>query len=256
MAQGVPALDKALNIMEYLSKQDDSVTLKKIADFLDIPISTAFRIVKTLVARGYLVELHNGCLTYAMGEKVQQLAYQYNQGLSINSVAKPVMQTLSQQTEQTSQLAIMSGNQIVYVEQVLPKAPISIVAPQHIPIAVNISAGGKAILASMPEKFILQYLETAELAKKTAHSIIAHSALLKELKITTARGYALDYEEFALGVGCIACPIMDYNKSCIGAIGITGHISHYNSPQTLHNLIALVQKAAADISVQYGALVR
>jgi len=248
----VPALDRALNIMEYISVTNAPVSLKIISSDLQIPITSAFRLVKRLVGRGYLIEMNHGCLMYSMGTGIMQLAYQYNKNISINSVSKPIMEVLSQHTDQTSQLAIMSNNQFIYIEQVLPPVPVSFIAPLHTPIAVNYSAGAKIILAHQPEAFQRDYLSSLELVKKTKNTLVTTEDILHELRLSFERGYAEDNEEFTIGVGCIAAPIKDFKKECVGSIGITGYIQQYRGEESLSKLVYEVKNAAREISRAFG----
>ena len=246
-----PALNRALNIIEYISETNKPVSLKTISTDLNIPMSSAFRLVKNLVSRGYLIEVNHGCLLYSMGTRIALLAYNYNKNISINSVARPIMNILSQQTDQTSQLAVMSNNQFIYIEQVLPPVPVSFIAPLHTPIAVNYSAGAKIILAHKPEKFQREYLASVKLEAKTENTLVTVDAILDDLKVSYERGYALDREEFTLGIGCIAAAVKDFKRECVGAIGITGYIQQYKE-SALGKLEYEVKIAAREISKAYG----
>ena len=247
----VPALDRALNILEYISDSSSPVTIKTISDDLNIPAASAFRLVKTLVGRGALLELNGGQPTYTFGPFISKLAYTSNKHISINSVSLPIMEELSKKTNQTSQLAVMNNQDFLYIEQVLPPVPVNFIAPLYTPIAVNYSAGAKIILANKPLDFQKEYLSSISMTPKTPNTLHTAESLLEDLKTSLDRGYALDDEEFSIGIGCLAVAIKDFKKECIGAIGLTGYIDQYKENQ-LDELIKEVTKAALDISKAFG----
>lgn len=174
------SLDRGLRIIEYLCDTKEPQSLKAISKNLQIPSTSTFRIIKNLVDRGYLIEQNVGCLVYSMGNRIAELAYHYNKNISLNAISLPIMERLSKSTGQTSQLAIMNGNQFIYVEQVLPTVPVSVVAPLHTPIALNYSAGAKIILANKPISFQTSYLANCRFDRKTKNTIIEVEKLLDE----------------------------------------------------------------------------
>lgn len=65
-------------------------------------------------------------------------------------------------------------------------------------------------------------------------------------------GYAVDNEEFSMGVGCIAAPIYNYNLECVAAIGVTGQIESYRDTETFNRFLVEVKMAANEISRNLG----
>ena len=72
--------------------------------------------------------------------------------------------------------------------------------------------------------------------------------LLDELRLTKERGYGRDDEEFSIGVGCLAVPILDSGSKCLGAIGVTGKAEDYEDAEQLEKIRMLVTEAAKKIS--------
>lgn len=248
----VPALERALNIIEYLSKKDEPVSLKQIASALNIPLASAFRLMKNLAAREYVKEMNSGQLQYVLGLKITELAYRANRNLSLNITAKPYMEILSEKTGQTSQLAVLNNNDVIYTEQFFPTTPVSIVAPLHTPVPLTLSAAGKMMLSKLSRPEQQKIISSLNFIQKTSRSIITRDALEDELKTLSTQGYALDNEEYAIGIGCLAAPICDQNNRCIAAIGITGHINDYNNSEKFAGLVSSIRAAANAISKACG----
>ena len=206
----VPAVERALNVLEYFSLNNDEKSLKAIGDDLDIPSASLFRIIKNLVSRGYLLQVESNPPKYVLGYKIPQLASRYSDNYTIANVIKPYMERLSQRTNQTVQFAVERGKQIIYIEQVLSAAPVNFIAHLYTPMEINTSAGAKCILAQWK-------------------TIVDKEKYLEELRITRERGYGLDYEEFNKGICCIAAPVFGSDHECIGAIGVTGGSEEYKN---------------------------
>ncbi len=248
----VPALDRGLNIIEYLVKKKEPVSLKQIAGDLSIPTASAFRMIKNLTGRGYVQEIDAGQLQYLLGSKIMMLACLCSRGMSLNRIAKPFMERLTEQTGQTSQLAVISGFDVVYIEQCFPQAPASVIVPLHSAVPVNVSAAGKIMLAQFSESELDRFEAAVKLPRKTERTITDWALFRKELAESASRGYTLDNEEFAQGIGCMAAPIFDFSMACVGAVGITGGIQHYRDKDSQCELAKIIISAARQISEMEG----
>lgn len=247
----VPALEKALDILEYVAQQGAPAVVKQIATNLDLPLATTYRIVKYLCSRGYLTGEAEG--EYSLGPQFLYLAQVMTGQFDLISQAKPIMNALAAQTGQTAQLGILQDSGVVYIEQAFPSKPVNIVAALRTVIPINLSASGKVLVAYLNPQEQAYFLQTAPLVMQTRRSIVDREAFQAELLAVRQQGYALDQEEYARGIGCAAAPIWDYKNQAIAAIGITGHIKDYNDPENLAQVIAHVMDAARAISRRVGA---
>ncbi len=248
-----PAVDRALNILEHLLIVK-SATIKELSQNFDIPVVSTSRLIKTLVNRGYVKEKKGYSSTFSLGMKLLNFSQIVYEQIDLRRVAEKHMRTLSDSTNQTSQLAILQQSCVMYINQILPRSPVSIIAPLHVSLPVNVSACGKVLCAWLPEEEQKICLETADLIKATENSITKVDDFIKELKMVKGRGYALDDEEFAKGIGCIAAPILDHSGKIIAAVGITGHIEPYKNEMTFSKIQRMVQEVAMGISEDIGYL--
>jgi len=242
----VPALDRGLSLLEYVMEANHPVSMKEVAQALSIPSASAFRIIRNLVHRGYLEEIETSQLFYLPGNKLFQLVQFYHMNHSLHASARKPLQDLAARTGQTAQLAILQGGAIVYIDQAIPKEPVSIIASLHTPVPINVSAAGKIICGQLPESELQKIISETSLMQKTPQTVITVQALLKEISISRKKGYGTDLEEFARGIGCVAAPIYGLHNLCIGAVGITGKIEHYHDKKSFkENVIAVLETARA-----------
>ena len=245
--QVVPALEKALDILEYIAERGGFVPAKEISANLNIPIATTYRTVNYLCSRNYLHENPDVEGGYSLGAQIQILADLITRQFDLISVALPSMRRLAAQSEQTVQLGVLQGHQVIYIEQVLPAIPVNIIAALRTGIAVNVSASGKVLVAHLPPQEQNDFLENVVLEPRTKRSITDIGQFRDELFQVKKQGYALDYEEFARGIGCLAVPIKNSRGQVIAAIGITGHSIEY-SGEKLEKYVKLVRDAGRAIS--------
>ena len=82
------------------------------------------------------------------------------------------------------------------------------------------SASGKLLLAFKPEQERKRLIDTLPLEQFTHRTITDHNVLLSELDRITMNGYAVDNEEYVLGVSCVAVPVKDRDGEVVAAIAI------------------------------------
>lgn len=95
-------------------------------------------------------------------------------------------------------------------------------------------------------------MEQCTFPNLTKNTITDPSDFLQEIEHSRTSGYAFDNEEFSLGIGCLAVPIFDGKKACIGALGITGSIQAYRQKQIFREMLDALFDASAKITQGLG----
>jgi DNA-binding IclR family transcriptional regulator len=248
----VPAIDRALDIIEFIGFEKGHATIKEITKALKIPIVSVSRIMKNLVSRGYIEKNKGSPSTFSLGMKILYLSQVIITQRDVVQIALKHMKILTDKTNQTCSLAILQGNSVIYIAQVLPKKPLSIVAPLHMLIPLNNCSSGKVLCAWKSTEEQKDIIGATKLIKATENSILSKRAFYKELKRVNEMGYATDNEEYATGIGCLSAPIFDYTNEVIAAIEITGYITLYKDPSAFAKMKAAVLNAAKNISKDMG----
>jgi IclR family KDG regulon transcriptional repressor len=108
------------------------------------------------------------------------------------------------------------------------------------------TAIGKIILAFLPEEKQKQTLQKINYKTFTQNTIANAHQLKNELKEIQQQKYALDLEEFELGLICIALPVFNKNNECIGAISASGPSSRFELEKVAH-YVSVIKKGIAEI---------
>ena len=220
----IPNLDKACQVIEYVAQKENGCPLKEISSRLNIPRTTALRIVETLLARNFLARNENGALT--PGTTLTHIGVLALDRLDIRGFARPVLKKLSLETGESSHIAILSGDKSLLVEVCDSPHPIRIASRPGTQVDLHASSTGKVFLAfSVPEPE--EFYQTLELTAHTPNTSTTREAILSDIEQTRRQGYAIDEEEYVKGARCIAAPIQNAFGKTIAAIGITASTSTF-----------------------------
>lgn len=241
------SVEKTLQIIEAMANAREPVRLGDLAREVDMPASTALRMVGTLVEHRYAYQ-DPVTLRYALTMKFAQIGAMVSARFSIRDIARPTLVELSRRCDESSCLAIEEDMEVIYLDVVDgPDGMLKITqrigkrAPMH-------STGvGKLMLTQYPPARLQALVEKKGLLRLTPHTKSTPEELTKELDAVRAQGYALDDEECELGARCIAAPIRDYEGRITAAISVSGPVSRMTRARILE-LVPLVTDAARRIS--------
>jgi IclR family KDG regulon transcriptional repressor len=215
------SLRKALAVLNVIAGAGHPLTVAAVALNAGIPRPTAYRVVQTLIASGYLTQdPRDGRLS--IGFAVLPLASSVLDRNRLRLEALPHLHALAKQTGERANLGILYRDRVLYIagveKPVLPTlySRFGKSAPAHC------SSLGKAILAFLPETDVRDLVEREPLTGHTSTTITSRGGFLKELSETRNRGYALDRAEHVPGSYCLAVPIFDAGHRPLGAIGLSG----------------------------------
>jgi len=136
--------------------------------------------------------------------------------------ARPHMQRLVEQCGETVNLGVIDQGEVVFISQVESREVMRMIVRLGSRSPIHASGVGKALLASMPEQQVTRILQQRGLARYTDHTIDSPAPLHAELEQVRQQGYALDDEEHAVGLRCVAAPIFDENGQALAAISLSG----------------------------------
>lgn len=213
-----------MEILELLATARDGKTVTEIAREVGGSKSSIFSTLQTLTAHG-LVSAGGGdgaAHHYRLGLALARLGEAAVDQVSLRNVALPVLSELSTATGMSARLAAPDGGFAVVVGRV--DAPSAVRFNLHMGQREwpHSSGLGKAIMAELDEDEAERILRHNGMPAHTAHTITEPAVLLNELAAVRRQGYAIDEEEDAPGVFCVAASIHDHGGRCAGALSVTG----------------------------------
>lgn len=237
------SVQRILAIFESFSTERTSLSLQELADRIELPKSTAFRIVQSLEKAGYLVRLDDR--QYCLSFRFLRLAGLVKSTLGIREIARPVMVDLSEKTQEATSIHTVIGSSRVCIESVAAASTLrSVIQPgEQVPLLAG--SASKVLLAYMPKKELSGFLSA--IAKGTKRT---QTAVQEELRHVLEAGYAVSHGERLLGVSAISAPIFDVNEEVKYCLSLGGPSVRIQANEK--NLIKMVVQAAAEISRQFG----
>ncbi len=241
---------RALSVLEYLALAGAPRDLAVISAELGMNKSTTYRFVSTLAAQGYVrQDAENG--RYALGPRVAWLASKFLERLEVRTIARPVLETLAQDTGETVHLAILDQDAVVYIDKIDGQASVRMASGIGCRMPLHSTSLGKALLADLPESEWHAYVSRAGLEPCTAHTIAEPAAFFRELERVRKQNYAIDDMENEEGIRCVAAPLRDHTGRAVAATSLSGWTLSM-TPERVRALVPRLQTAIAEISQRLG----
>lgn len=216
----VKSLNKALDIIEYISNSNDSSSVSDVSVNLDINRTTAHRILKTLQSRGYLLKNLNDN-QYKIGIKFLPLAAKFLDSNKLRIESLPHIQKLAQKCGERVNLGIIDGGEVIYIGGVEKPSLPNVYTRFGKTAPIHCCSLGKILLAYMPNGERENLISNRPLKRHTKNSITNPIQLKKHLAEIRSKGIAIDNREHLSDSCCIAALIKNSEGNGIGAISIS-----------------------------------
>ncbi len=215
----INSLGKATKILELLAETGE-LSVSEIGKKLGMHRSATHRFLATLRELGFLEQSEDSC--YRLSFKLFELGTKGANRLEVTRVAHPFLIDLATRHEDTANLGIMDGTDVIYVDKVESPHLLRMDLAIGHRVPAYCTAMGKAILAHRPATEVEKLFRGTKFESRTSKTVLSLQDLLERLRNIRHEGYALDDEELSLGIRCIASPIFDFTGRCVAAISIAG----------------------------------
>jgi sugar lactone lactonase YvrE/DNA-binding IclR family transcriptional regulator len=248
---GAAALAKGLYLLDVIGERETPARFKDLQIATGLPKATLARMLQTLVAFR-LVRHEDRDNTYRLGHRLFELAHRVWETFDLRGAAAPQLERLATEARETVAIGTLDNDQIVYIEQRSQGGPFGFRIEVGRRAPLHCTAGGKALLAFSTPHELRAILHRIPVERFTANTLVEPDALVADLALTRARGYAISNGEHVEGVVSVAAPVFDHTGKAIGAIGIFGPSSR-NPIERMHSFGRDLMEAARLISGNVGA---
>jgi len=245
----IQSVARALRILDTLTQHPQGLGVVDIAKHLALNVSTTHHLVNTLVEAEYVTQLESG--QYQLGQAVSRLSAAYALIQQPEARLLKLLNQLVHTTQETGYLAGWQDGEVVVQAMVEGSQQLRVggLQPGYRGYT-HARAAGKALLAHLAPEQLDTYLATHPMERRTAHTLTSPTALKTELREIARQSYALDQEEFADGVGCVAAPIFSGEGQAVAAYSISAPA--WRLTQNFKPFVAAVVQAAKEASVALG----
>jgi DNA-binding IclR family transcriptional regulator len=241
---GIQVIARAASILRCLKDETVGLSLGQIAERVSLPRSTVQRIVSALMSERFVMAA-NPESGIRLGPELDALAAAAK--IDLADILRPILQTLSERTGETVDLAVLRDNQLVFIDQIPGKQRLRAVSFVGEAFTLTNSANGKACLAIMPPAEA-ERLAIAELRRLGTKRTLA--SLLEELQQIRHAGIALDRDEHNEGISAAGFAFRDFSGG-YGAISVPTPTQRFKMRQA--DIVAALGAASKAVEARLGA---
>ncbi len=246
----VQSLVRALSIVNRLADADEGATLTDLAQQVGLSASTAHRLLTTLEQERY-VHFDPERRLWSVGVQAFIAGNAFVKTRSLVGVARPFMRRLMEDSGETVNLAVEDEAQAIYLAQIECRQMMRGFARPGARVPLHCSGVGKALLTAVRDRDLASILHRHGLPRLTPRTLHTPAALRQDLAEARARGYALDDEEHAVGLRCVAAVVFDESESAIAAVSVLGPMARITDDR-IRMLGNLVRQTTDDITAGLG----
>ncbi len=248
----VQSLVRALRLLSVVAKADDGLTLTEAAHRAALPVSSAHRLLSTLQQERF-VRFDSERTRWFVGVEAFVAGSGFLRSRDLVAVARPYMRHLMEESGETVSLAVEEGGQAIYLAQVECRQLMRALASPGQRVPLHSSAVGKVLVAYAGGPRHTALMDAVKLERFTERTIVTDAGFKAAVEEARARRWAVDDEEHAIGLRCVAAPIFNEAREAVAAISLSGPKARVTDAR-LQVLAGLAQAAAAKITREFGGV--
>ncbi len=247
-----PIVKKAFIILDAISKSTQGLRISEISSSLDISKSTVHGITAALEDQGAIVR-DSVSKKYTIGLTMMTLGKAAYERIDFIKIARPVMEDLMEQCQESVFLGVRNGESVTVVDIVESRKDFKISSPIGTTLPMMAGAVGKLFLSQMESQDLEKYLRANPLVRYTANTIIDSDQYAKELEKVRQSGIATDDEEYISGVRAVAASIKKYGAHipALWVVGFKESMSDKKMPAIIEQTRSAVEKISKKLPRDY-----
>ena len=237
-------LERGLTVLRSFNKSRPEMQLSEVAAATNLSPAVARRCLNTLVALGYVTRAGK---KFLLTPEVLVFGSAFLASASIDSVIGEHLQSVRDETGDSSSISVLSGEDILYLAHIPTNRHIRLNAGVGTRFPAHATSMGKVMLAHLPEDKLADYLEHAELKRFTDLTVTSPETLKKQLVDIRSKGYCSVLSELDYGLVSIAVPVYDDDGSVLAAINCSTAASRIAQDELVRTRLPLLKQASQQI---------
>jgi IclR family transcriptional regulator, pca regulon regulatory protein len=240
----VESLDRGLRLLETFGSSTQPMTLSDLAKAADLPRATARRILFTLERAGFVAT--DGKL-FRLTPRVLVLSSSYLASNHVVSVLQPALDRLSSEAQEISSMAILDGDDAVFVARASPTRIFSAGIDVGYRLPAFCTSVGRILLSRLPDVEVTAALDRMKLEPLTPFTVTDKKKLLKTIIADRAKGYSLVDREAEPGFRSVSVPVRRYDGAVVAAINMGAHVDRVSTEEMIERFLPHLQETAASV---------
>ncbi|WP_028115958.1 DNA-binding transcriptional regulator KdgR [Ferrimonas senticii] len=245
----VSSVQKVFGLLECLGAEKEW-GITEIAQSLMMSKSTVYRFLQTMKSLGY-VEQDEDNDKYTLTMKLFELGSKALEHRDLIQIAAKPMQQLSELLGETTHLAVLKQNTIVYVHKIDAVQTIGIYSRIGREAPLYCTGIGKCLMAYREAEVVEALMADVEFNRFTDNTHADFASYRNELELVKQQGFAEDKEEFEQHIRCLSAPIFDHLGNVVAGLSVSWLILRFNEADKAA-YVEKIQAVAKRISLGLG----
>ncbi len=248
------SVNKTFAILEYFTIQKSEWGVTELAKAIGSNKSTVYRFLSDMEVLGILYK-NPETEKYSLGLKIFELGNRVQLKSAFVDKTHPALIEVASSIQETVHIAVLKNHQVFYVDKV--ESPKGLKISSHIGSfnPAYATALGKVLIAFLPEdqrfRTIHAIMKESKPLAFTKNTIVEQKTLLKALEKINEEGFAIDREEFEVGLICVAIPIFNQNNEVVASLSASGPANRFEE-KNVARYVATLKKGANAIQKKIG----
>lgn len=239
------SLVRGLAVIQAFSRENGALTISEISQRTGIPRAAVRRCLYTLRTLGFA---DTDGRAYVLLPRILSLGYAYLSSVPLAQAALPLLRRISDSLHESSSIAILDGDDIVYIAraQVSRIMTIDLRVGSRLPAAFT--SMGRVLMAWRPEELEAR-LARISFKRYTANTIRDTASLRREILAVREVGYCLLDQELELGLRSIAVPILASSGRAVASLNVGAHASRISREDMVKKILPTLLEVASELSL-------
>jgi len=240
-------LSRGLTVLRVFSRESPEMTLSEVAVKTDLSPAVARRCLNTLVELGYVGK--KGKL-FLLTAEVLGFASAFIESMNLEEIVQPHLQVLRDKTGDSTSLAVLSEQDILYLVHVSTHRMVRVAAGFGTRFPAHPTSMGRVLIANQPQEVVDSYLQNSDFKKLTTKTVTSRSELKRLLEQVKQQGYASVEDELDYGIVSVAVPVVDQSGKVLAAINCSTVTTRVDREQMVQSRLQELRDAAQKIEME------
>ncbi len=243
----IRSVEKAFRVLAVFNKHPEDLSLRDVSNLTGFNKSTAQRFCHTLNRLGYLRRVP-GSSAYELAVKTTEIGAGFISSNKLVRLARPYLHTLSIETEGTASLALLDGNEVVFVSRFPGKYVLDTTVTVGSRLPIYCTASGRAAASMLDDKNLQQVLKAQSWRSRTIKTDTNPASVKRSILLCRKQGYVLTCDQYVLSDLSLAVPFLDQQAELIGTVTLSLSTARFQIDEVEEQFVKLVQTAARAIT--------